>query len=114
MTIREVAKITGISADTLRYYEQIGVIPQIPRTKGGNRDYRESVLPQIFLIQRLKAAGMSLKGIQRYMRLSREAGDTLPQQRQLLEETRHLLMGQIDSLQSRVAQTESLLEEISA
>ena len=66
MTIREVSAMTGMREDTLRYYEQIGVIPQVPRNKWGVRTYQEPVLQKIFLVQKLKAAGMPLKGINKY------------------------------------------------
>ena len=42
MTIKEVSERFGVSTDTLRYYERIGLIPQIARTAGGIRDYTES------------------------------------------------------------------------
>ena len=42
MTIAEVSKQFDISADTLRYYERIGLIPPVPRTAGGIRDYDEA------------------------------------------------------------------------
>ena len=41
MTIKEVCEKFGITADTLRYYEKVGVIPTVGRTKGGKRDYSE-------------------------------------------------------------------------
>ena len=41
MTIKEVCEKYGITADTLRYYEKVGVIPTVGRTKGGKRDYSE-------------------------------------------------------------------------
>ena len=41
MTIAEVSKNYEISADTLRYYERIGLLPPVPRTKSGIRDYDE-------------------------------------------------------------------------
>lgn len=40
MNIKEAAGVTGISIDNLRYYERIGLIPEVPRTASGNRDYR--------------------------------------------------------------------------
>ena len=42
MTIKEVSERFGVSTDTLRYYERIGLIPQIVRTAGGIRDYKIS------------------------------------------------------------------------
>ena len=44
MTIKEVSETYDISADTLRYYERIGMIPEVTRTAGGIRDYQESDL----------------------------------------------------------------------
>ena len=41
MTIKEASKLTGVSIDNLRYYERIGLIPPVPRTKSGIRDYDE-------------------------------------------------------------------------
>ena len=50
MTIKEVSEIYGISADTLRYYERIGMIPEVTRTAGGIRDYQESDLGWVELV----------------------------------------------------------------
>lgn len=44
MNIKEAAKVTGISIDNLRYYERIGLIPEVPRTSSGIRDYDEMSL----------------------------------------------------------------------
>ena len=41
MTIADVAKTYDISADTLRYYERVGLLPPVNRTQGGIRDYTE-------------------------------------------------------------------------
>lgn len=41
MTIKEIAARTGVSADTLRYYERMGIIPAVPRTSGGVRNYEK-------------------------------------------------------------------------
>ena len=51
MTIKEVSERFGVSTDTLRYYERIGLIPQIARTAGGIRDYKISTLLQIRRLQ---------------------------------------------------------------
>ena len=52
MTIAEASRKYDISADTLRYYERIGLIPPVPRTRGGVRDYGEKscgwIQPQDF------------------------------------------------------------------
>ena len=48
MTIAEVSRQYGLSADTLRYYERIGMIPPVPRTHGGIRDYDETSIRDLF------------------------------------------------------------------
>lgn len=92
MTIREVSAMTGMREDTLRYYEQIGVIPQVPRNKWGVRTYQEPVLQKIFLVQKLKAAGMPLKGIKQYMEAPAKEEQPLTAQRRLLEQTKSELL----------------------
>ncbi|MDE7009607.1 MAG: MerR family DNA-binding transcriptional regulator [Oscillospiraceae bacterium] len=42
MTIAEASRKYGLSADALRYYERVGIIPRVPRTKSGIRDYDEA------------------------------------------------------------------------
>lgn len=44
MTVKEVGEKYGISGDTLRYYERIGIIPPVTRTPGGVRNYSEQDL----------------------------------------------------------------------
>ena len=54
MTIKEIAARTGVSADTLRYYERMGIIPAVPRTSGGVRNYDENFVEWVAFIQTLK------------------------------------------------------------
>ena len=42
MTIKEFSALTGVTADTLRYYERVGIIPAVPRKAGGVRVYDEN------------------------------------------------------------------------
>ena len=61
MTIGEASEKTGLSADTLRYYEKIGLIPPVPRRENGLRDYGAETIKLVALIQRLKETGMQLE-----------------------------------------------------
>ncbi|WP_243167264.1 MerR family transcriptional regulator [Acetobacterium malicum] len=63
MTIKEAAERTGISIDNLRYYERIGLFPEIPRSSSGMRDYDEMSLHWIDFAMRFKRGGMSLEAI---------------------------------------------------
>lgn len=63
LTIGEVARQTGVAATALRYYEQIGLMPE-PARRGGQRRYDDSILARIEVIALCKAAGFSLEEIQ--------------------------------------------------
>ena len=80
MTIKEFSARTGVTADTLRYYERVGIIPAVPRKAGGVRVYDENFVEWINFVQTLKASGMSLEAIADYIRLAK-LGEATCQQR---------------------------------
>ncbi len=98
MTIGEASEKTGLSADTLRYYEKIGLIPPVPRRDNGLRDYGAETIKLIALIQRLKETGMTLATIQAYMKLAMLGSSTREERRELLLETRENIMKKINGL----------------
>ncbi|SDV46403.1 MerR family transcriptional regulator [Chitinasiproducens palmae] len=83
MKIGELARRTGLSAHTLRYYERIGLLPATPRDGGGQRDYNPSVLTWLAFLGRLKQTGMPIREMLRYAQL-RAAGPATSGQRQAL------------------------------
>ena len=86
MQIGEVSRRTGLSIDTLRYYEDIGLLPPQRRDRGGRRHYDADILRWFEFVARLKATGMPLAGMVRYAAL-RAAGDgTSAERMALLEE----------------------------
>ncbi|KAF1007156.1 MAG: HTH-type transcriptional regulator AdhR [Luteibacter sp.] len=74
LTIAEAAQTSGLTAYTLRYYEQIGLIDPVPR-RSGQRVYGDTDMRLIGFVQCLRATGMPMRDIQEYMRL-RRLGDT--------------------------------------
>ena len=60
LSISDVVERTGLSARTLRYYEELGLLPGVRRRAGGRRVYGEDELERLAFIQRLKALGLSL------------------------------------------------------
>ena len=99
MTIKEIATVTGVSADTLRYYERIGLIPPVPRTPSGIRDYNESFIQWIGFLQQLKGIGMSLDAMIDYIELARQGDSTYEERKLLIAEARRVLAEKIKSLQ---------------
>lgn len=100
MKIGELAKRSGLSAHTIRYYEQIGLLPRADRDAGGRRNYDASLLIWIEFLGRLKTTGMPIRDMLRYAKL-RDLGDqTGPDRRALLEEHRASVRTKVAALQA--------------
>jgi DNA-binding transcriptional MerR regulator len=86
LSIDEVAKRTGLTAYTLRYYERIGLIAPVARAAGGQRRYAASDMDWIAFLLRLRTTHMPIGKMQTFAHV-RGAGDaTVPARRQMLEE----------------------------
>ena len=91
MTIKEVSETYDISADTLRYYERIGMIPEVTRTAGGIRDYQESDLGWVELVICMRKAGLPVEALIEYVKLYQQGDETFEARLQLLSEEREKL-----------------------
>lgn len=99
MKIGELAKRSGLSAHTIRYYERIGLLPYAVRDQSRRRDYDTSVLTWIEFLGRLKSTGMPIRDMLRYAEL-REKGGTEAQRREVLERHRHRVGAHVAELQA--------------
>lgn len=100
MTIAQVSKKFNISPDTLRYYERIGLLPPIPRTKSGIRNYNEDSCGWIELMKCMRAAGVQIEALIEYVALFRKGDETLDARRALLAEQRDQLMARMADMQT--------------
>ena len=91
MTISEVSKKCGVSADTLRYYEKEGLLPYISRTEGGVRDYTQEDCARIGFIKCMRSAGLSIEVLKQYFELFAKGKRTLKARRDLLAAEREKL-----------------------
>lgn len=89
---------TGVSAHTLRYYERIGLILDVPRDDNGYRCYAEADIEWIGFLRQLKATGMPLKQMQCFADLRRQGDGTAKQRRELLEQHRQTVVAQVAAL----------------
>ncbi len=99
MTIAETAKKYDISADTLRYYERIGLIPPVPRTRSGIRDYDESSCGWVEFIKCMRGAGLQIEALIEYVSLFRQGDETSDARRAILIEQRGQLAERIAQMQ---------------
>ncbi|MCI8782351.1 MAG: MerR family transcriptional regulator [Dorea sp.] len=106
MTISEVSKRYGISQDTLRYYERVGVIPPVRRTKSGVRDYSEEDCGWVELAGCMRGAGLPLPALAEYVRLSQQGDVTIPDRRALLLEQKEQLTVQLKAIQNTMERLE--------
>ena len=91
MNIAEVSKKFGLTADTLRYYERIGLLPAVARNKSGNRDYSSIDCERIEFIKCMREAGLSIEVLTRYMHLFLEGDSTLKEREELLQHMQETL-----------------------
>ena len=87
-TISQAAEATGVSVDTLRYYEKAGIMPTIRRDDGGRRVYDADDLGWITFVLRLRATGMSMQRISEYTAMVRAGEGTIADRRRHLEDHR--------------------------
>lgn len=105
MTIKEVSEKFGISQDTLRYYERVGLIPPVTRTPSGIRDYQESDLGWVENAVCMRNAGVPIEALIEYVKLYQMGDTTFEARRQLLQE-------QYDALQEQKEQIEATMKRL--
>ncbi|EAC7545626.1 MerR family transcriptional regulator [Listeria monocytogenes] len=120
MNIKQAADMFGLTVDTLRYYERVGVIPPVHRNESGYRDYKTSDLNWVYLVKNLRNAGLSVESLIEFATLAqlRETQNVEAAQKQVLvdqlkeldeklaemKKVRELLVCKIDSYDSHIAQ----------
>lgn len=95
MTIAEVSKKYDISADTLRYYERIGLIPPVSRNKSGIRNYSDTDCGWVSFIKCMRAAGLPIEALIEYVTLFRQGESTIEARKEILIEERDNLIERI-------------------
>lgn len=100
MTIKEVSEKYDISSDTLRYYERIGMIPEVIRTASGIRDYQESDLSWVELVICMRKAGVSVESLIEYVKMCMQGDTTFSARLHLLQEEKEKLEEQRSQLET--------------
>ncbi|NJN94275.1 MAG: MerR family transcriptional regulator [Anaerolineales bacterium] len=99
MKIMEVSEQSGISSDTLRYYERIGLIPPVNRNGSGIRDYSEVDLRRVEFVKCMRSAGLPIEVLLEYFKLSEQGDQTIDARKAILKEQRKLLAARIAEMQ---------------
>jgi DNA-binding transcriptional MerR regulator len=105
MKIAETSRRFDLSADTLRYYERVGLIPTINRTASGIREYTEEDCHWIGFIKCMRAAGLPIEVLIEYVSLFQKGDGTT-------EARKALLVGQRDLLEAHMVDMQKTLERL--
>ncbi len=106
MTISEVCKKYDLSADTLRYYERIGLLPNVTRSQSGIRHYSEEDCRWVEFIKCMRSAGLTIEFLHEYITLFRQGNDTFEARRALLIEQKSLLVDKMAEMQKTLDRLE--------
>ncbi|GAP21477.1 MerR family transcriptional regulator [Leptolinea tardivitalis] len=99
MKIAEVSEKYGLSPDTLRYYERIGLISTVNRKENGIRDYDEADLQRIEFIKCMRRAGLPIDVLIDYIGLVEQGDSTIEERKAILQEQRRLLVTRMEEMQ---------------
>jgi len=99
MKIQEVSEKFGISTDTLRYYERVGLIPSVNRTGSGIRDYSELDIRRVEFVKCMRGASLPIEVLIEYMALVQQGDATIETRKEILREQRDQLIVRMEEMQ---------------
>ena len=99
MKIAEVSEQYGISSDTLRYYERVGLIPPVHRNESGIRDYDELDLRRVDFIKCMRSAGLPIDVLIEYVGLVQQGDQTIEARKEILKEQSEQLLARMEEMQ---------------
>ena len=97
-TVGEMAKLLGVTASPLRYYDKEGLLPFVERSSGGIRMFQESDIEWLQIIGCMKKAGMSIKDIRQYIEMALEGDDTIDLRLSMFRHQQEVLKQQMAEL----------------
>lgn len=100
MRIAEVAEKYDISADTLRYYERIGLLPRVHRNASGVRDFTDEDCARVKFIKCMRRANVSIEALIEYMQLLDQGDSTIDARKAILIEQREQVLERMAEMQA--------------
>lgn len=110
MTITEVSQKYDMTADTLRYYERIGLIPPVNRTASGIREYTEEDCNWVYFMKCMRGAGLSIEVLIEYITMFQKGSSTIKARKELLIEQRNKLAEKIEEMQQTLKRLDNKID----
>jgi DNA-binding transcriptional MerR regulator len=110
LRIGKLARLTGRSVHTIRWYEAQRLIPGVRRDPQGRRVYNEQHVEWLALLDRLRRSGMSIKALRDYASMVRKGALSLHERQQLLRAHRRLIEERIADLTQALQVVDRKLE----
>lgn len=98
MNIKEASERLGIPKETLRYWENNGLIPEVPRNSSGYSDYTENEIKWALFIKAMRNAGMSVESLIEFVDLYNAHKDSREAQRSIVKEQYDILLAKRNEL----------------
>lgn len=98
--IGKVSEMTSISAFTIRYYDKCGFLPNLKRDRRGVRTFSHADVRQLYLVEALRKSGLSIEGIQYFVRLQKRGAATEGERLSILRSRKNALEYQRAELES--------------
>jgi DNA-binding transcriptional MerR regulator len=100
LAIGAIARAAGVTPDTIRYYERLGLLPTPARTAAGYRQYSEGVLNRLSVVRNAQQFGFSLREIAGFLRVRDRGGKPCQEVRAAAQRMLDAMAQQIVALQS--------------
>lgn len=100
MNIKKVSELTGVSADTIRYYERIGLIPPVTRNQSGVRNFSDRDISVLEFVRYFRGTGVSVESLIDYIGLVEQGDSTIGARLAILQEEREKLEERVSKLQA--------------
>lgn len=110
MKIAEVSERYALSADTLRYYERVGLFPSVHRGESGIRDYSDVDLKRVEFIKCMRSAGLPIEALIEYMELYQQGDQTVEARKEILVEQREKLRSKMREMQKTLEMLDYKIE----
>lgn len=101
-SVTEAAKISGLSAHTLRYYDDLGLFPFLQRVKGDKRLFSDADMQWVQLIECLRNTGMPISDVKNYVELCLKGNSTLNERLEIVKRQESIMKEQIKEMKKHL------------